>query len=104
MHLASPALREACRACPLSNPKPSRHASRLDAALDWSRAQLVRVTFLVAVCMTVMSFPICWLGARFLLTWPDVRGCWLFCLLSVAACALPTLLASLFRWARAKCL
>ncbi|KAL4448522.1 hypothetical protein ABPG75_005741 [Micractinium tetrahymenae] len=66
------------------------------SALDWSRAQLVHVTFLVAVCMAIMSFPICWLGARFLLTWRDVRGCWLFCLLSVTACALPTLLASLF--------
>ncbi|KAL4420202.1 hypothetical protein ABPG77_011418 [Micractinium sp. CCAP 211/92] len=66
------------------------------SALDWSRAQLVHVTFLVSICMTVMSFPICWLGARFLLTWRDVRGCWLFCALSVAACALPMLLASLF--------
>lgn len=70
----------------------------LPAALDWSRAQLVHVTFLVAVCMTAMSFPIAWLGARFLLSWRDVRGCWLFCLLSVAACAVPMLLASLFRW------
>ena len=44
-----------------------------------------------------MSFPISWLGARFLLTWEDVKGCWRFVLLSVAACALPALLASFLR-------
>lgn len=40
------------------------------------------------------------MSARFLLAWEDLRGCWLFVLLSIASCALPTLLASLFRWVR----
>ena len=46
-----------------------------------------------------MSFPIALMSARFLLSWDDLRGCWLFVGLSIAACALPALLASLFRWA-----
>ncbi|PSC70611.1 lactate permease [Micractinium conductrix] len=66
------------------------------SALEWSRQQLVRVTVLVSLVMALMSFPIALMSARFLLSWDDLRGCWLFVGLSIAACALPALLASLF--------
>lgn len=43
------------------------------------------------------SFPICYMAARFVITPADLRGCWRFVALSIASCALPALLASLFR-------
>lgn len=106
------------------------------SALEWGRAALVKVTFLVAICMALvrrgvilfspccccilhttaaclcstqhllllhspmqMSFPIGLMSARFLLSWEDLRGCWVFVSLSIASCALPALLASLIRCA-----
>ena len=40
------------------------------------------------------------MAARFVLSPKDLRGCWRFVALSIAACALPALLASLFRSVR----
>lgn len=46
----------------------------------------------------MQSFPICYMAARFVITPADLRGCWRFVVLSIASCALPALLASLFRY------
>lgn len=43
-----------------------------------------------------MSYPIGLMSARFLLSWQDLRSCWLFVLLSITAGAVPALATALF--------
>ncbi len=43
-----------------------------------------------------MSYPIGVMAARFLLSWKDMRRCWLFVLLSITSGAVPALAVAMF--------